>query len=85
MNSLQQTYSNIDFTAYLDMDISEVQDKINEINDAIDELSDKQIQLDMEWDTTDIIESGMKKIGSFAKMLENDTKKVGDSYQMTAA
>jgi hypothetical protein len=39
----------------------------------------------MEWETTDAIEESMKQVGSFTQMIESDTKKVGGTYQMTAA
>ena len=75
----------IDFQAYMDMDISEVESKMDEIQDAIDEIDGQQIKLDLEWESTDAVENSLKKIGSFTKTLENDAKKVGDSYQLTAA
>ena len=75
----------IDFQAYMDMDISEVESKMDEIQAAIDEIDGQQIKLDLEWESTDAVENSLKKIGSFTKTLTDDAKKVGDSYQLTAA
>lgn len=83
--SIQESFDKIDFEAYMDMDISEVEDKMDEVQDRIDELDGQQIKLDMEWETTDAIEESMKQVGSFTQLIENDTKKVGNTYQMTAA
>ena len=75
----------IDFQAYMDMDISEVESKMDEIQAAIDEIDGQQIKLDLEWESTDAVENSLKKIGNFTKTLTDDAKKVGDSYQLTAA
>ena len=83
--AIKEQWDNIDFSAYLDMDISEVESKMDEVQDAIDEIDGQKVKLDLEWESTDAIENSMKKIGSFAKTMENDAKKVGNSYQLTAA
>jgi hypothetical protein len=36
--SIQESFDQIDFEAYMDMDISEVEDKMDEIQDRIDDL-----------------------------------------------
>ena len=83
--AIKEQWDNIDFSAYLDVDTSEIESKMDEVQNAIDEIDGQQIKLDLEWESTDAIENGIKKIGNFAKMMEKDTKKVGDSYQFTAA
>lgn len=83
--AIKEQFDNIDFSAYMDMDISDVESKMDEIQDAIDEIDGQKIKLDLEWESTDAIENSMKKIGNFAKTMENDAKKVGNSYQLTAA
>lgn len=75
----------IDFEAYMDMDISKVESKMDEIQAAIDEIDGQQIKLDLEWESTDAVEKSLKKVGDFAKTLADDAKQVGDSYQLTAA
>ena len=76
---------NIDFSAYEDMDISGIQSKIDEVNSMIDSISNRQIDIAIDWDGIDEIENAMKKTGEFASMMEKDAKKVGNSYQLTAA
>jgi hypothetical protein len=39
----------------------------------------------MDWSGVDALEKGFEKAAEFTQMIKNDTKKVGDSYQMTAA
>lgn len=84
-NKIAEEFSEIDFTAYADMDITEIESKMDEVQDAIDEIDGQQLKLDLEWDTTDSIEKGLKQSADFAKTMEKDAKKVGDSYQLTAA
>lgn len=83
--AIKEQWDNIDFSAYAEMDISDIKSKMDEVQDAIDEIDGQTIKLDMEWESTDAIENSMKKIGNFAKTMENDAKKVGNSYQLTAA
>lgn len=75
----------IDLQLYADMDITDIQSKMDEIQNRIDELNGQQIKLDMEWESTDAIEEGIKKTAKFAKFVDKDMKKVGNSYQVTAA
>jgi TP901 family phage tail tape measure protein len=83
--AIKEQFDNIDFSAYVDMDISDVQSKMDEIQNAIDDIDGQKVKLDMEWETTEALEKGMEKVSSFTKVLQNDTKKVGNQYQMTAA
>lgn len=83
--AIKESFDNIDFSAYMDMDITDVKSKMDEVQAAIDEIDGQQIKLDMEWDTTDAIENGMKKVANFTSVMEKDAKKVGNSYQLTAA
>ena len=82
---IKDAWENIDFSAYADLDISDIKSKMDDVQEMIDEIDGQQIKLDLEWETTDVIENSIKKIGNFAKTLEKDAKKVGDSYQLTAA
>ena len=83
--AIKDQFDNIDFSAYVDMDISDVESEMDKIQDAIDEIDGQKIKLDLEWESTDAIENSMKKIGNFANVMQNDAKKVGNSYQLTAA
>ena len=83
--AIKAQFDNIDFSAYVDMDISDVESEMDKIQEAIDEIDGQKIKLDMEWESTDAIENSMKKIGNFANVMQNDAKKVGNSYQLTAA
>jgi TP901 family phage tail tape measure protein len=83
--AIREQFDNIDFSAYMEMDISDVEAKMDEVQNAIDEIDGQKIKLDLEWESTDAVENSMKKIGSFAKTMEKDAKKVGNSYQLTAA
>jgi hypothetical protein len=84
MDALRESFVDVDFEAYLEIDSSEIETKIDEAQSKIEELDGKQIKIDMEWQTTNAIEAGMSKIRDFAKMIENDTKRVGESYLITA-
>ena len=83
--AIANEFSNIDFTAYMDMDISEVESKMDQIQARIDEIDGQRIELNMSWDGVDTVENSVKKIGNFAKTMEKDAKKIGGSYQLTAA
>ena len=79
----------VNFRAKFDFDItsnaSELQNEIDQILASIEELQNKKIEMAMDWSGVDKVEAGMKKAAEFAKVLEKDTKKVGNSYVMTAA
>jgi hypothetical protein len=47
-------------------------------------LQNKKIELAMDWSGTDAVEQSMEKTAEFAKLIQKDTKKVGDNYVLTA-
>ena len=85
MDKLQSNSKDINFSAYMDMDVSDIHAKIDEIENNIEEIEAKKISLNIEWETTEAIETNLKSISGLSKAFENDMSKVGDSYQMTAA
>jgi endonuclease IV len=66
-------------------DITQAESELDSINSKLEELEDKHIEVAIDWDGIDEIENGMKQTAEFTKLLKNETKKVGNSYQMTAA
>lgn len=62
-----------------------IQNEIDNILDSIEELQNKKIEMAMDWSGIDELEVGMKKASEFASFIQKDTKKTGDSYEMTAA
>lgn len=66
-------------------DVSEAESELDIINDKLEELEDKHIEIAIDWDGIDEIENGIKQTAEFTKLLKDETKKVGNSYQMTAA
>lgn len=86
MKALEEAWGDtIDFTAYMDLDISEVQDKLSEAADKIQELVNQKYQLDLSWDGIDQLEGSMDELSDFTSMMEEQALKVGDSYKITAA
>ena len=75
----------IDFEAYMDMDISELQEKLAEAQAGIEEITQKEYEISMSWDGIDQLEGSFDEMADFAGLMEKDVKKVGDRYQMTAA
>lgn len=67
------------------IDIGEIETELDLVTDKLDELDDKHIQVAIDWDGIAEIENGIKQTAEFAKLLKDDSKKVGDSYQLTAA
>ena len=61
------------------------QNELDQILATIEQIQDKKIELAMDWSGVDELESGLKRASDFTKMVKNDAKKVGDTYQMTAA
>ena len=78
-----------DFKAKFNFDIdsnaAELQSEIDQILESIDQLQDRKIELAMDWSGVDEIERGMQTVANFAKTIQKDTRKVGNSYVMTAA
>jgi predicted RNase H-like nuclease (RuvC/YqgF family) len=70
----------IDFEAYADMDISELESKLDEAKAGIEEMTDKQYEINISWDGIDQLEKSFDEMGDFASMMEKDVKKVGKSY-----
>ena len=85
MDKLQSNFKDINFSAYMDMDVSDIHAKIDEIENNIEEIEAKKISLNIEWETTEAIETNLKSISGLSKAFKNDMSRVGDSYQMTAA
>lgn len=77
-------FENIDFEAYMDIDISEAESKIDEISGKIDDISNKQIEVALDWSGIDNITNSFKEAGEFVNLIEQDAKKVGKTYQLTA-
>lgn len=75
----------IDFEAYADMDISELETKLDEAQAGIEELTEKEYEINISWDGIDQLEKSFDEVGDFTSMMEKDAKKVGNSYQITAA
>ena len=85
-NAVKEAWGDrIDFEAYASMDISDVEDKLAEAQAGIEEMTNKQYEINMSWDGIDQLEKSFDEMGDFASMMEKDVKKVGNSYQMTAA
>lgn len=62
-----------------------LQNELDEILATIDELQNKKIEMAMDWSGVDELEDGYEKAAEFTQMIANDTKKVGNTYQMTAS
>jgi hypothetical protein len=52
-NHIAGLYSQIDFTAYADLDISEIESKVDEAQSKIEELTKKEFEINMSWDNID--------------------------------
>lgn len=62
-----------------------IQSEIDRILTSIEELQNKKIEMAMDWSGVDEVENGLKSIAEFAKLIAKDTKKVGNTYELTAA
>ena len=62
----------------------ELENELDTILDKIQELQDQKIEMAMDWSDVDEVANGYKRAAQFTQMIEKDTKKVGNSYQMTA-
>ena len=69
----------------IELDTTDVKNKMQEITDQIKALDKQQIEIAIEWDGIEEIEQSFKGIGDFAGLMQKDAKKVGNSYQLTAA
>jgi hypothetical protein len=52
-NHIAELYGQIDFTAYADLDISEIETKVDEAQSKIEELTKKEFEINMSWDNID--------------------------------
>lgn len=75
----------LDFEAYMDMDISELETKLDEAQAKIEEITNQQYEISMSWDGIDQVEGSMDELSDITKLMSKEAKKVGDSYQLTAA
>ena len=73
------------FEIDITVNTSNVRAAIAEIEDKIAEIDEQTIKIAIEWDGIDEIDQLMTNNSKFAKAVESDMKKVGNSYQMTAA
>lgn len=85
MQGIEEAYQGIDFNAYASMDISDIESKMDQVQQRIDEIDGQQITLDMEWESTETIEKQMENVSELARGMASSAKKVGNSYQLTAA
>lgn len=86
MTSLKESWgTTINFEAYMHLDTGEIQDKIVEIEDQLEEISNKEYDINMSWEDIELMEQSFNEIGDFTKMMRDEAKKVGKSYQLTAA
>lgn len=83
---MQELAANFENTYHFDIEsnASKLQNEIDQLLASIEELQNQKIEMAMDWSGVDEVEAGMKKAAGFAKLIENDTKKVGNSYVMTA-
>ena len=84
LDAMESEYENT-FGWSIELDSTDVKSKMDEIQDKIKEMDKQQIQLAIEWDGIDEIEGAYKNVSAFAKTMQKDALKVGDSYQLTAA
>jgi Skp family chaperone for outer membrane proteins len=68
----------------IETNVVELQNEFNELLDKIDELQDKKIEIAMDWSGSDKVEASMAKAAEFTKIIQNETRKTGSNYVMTA-
>ena len=86
MQAIQDAWGDtIDFEAYMDLNTDELQAKLDEAANKIKEITDQKYAIDMSWDGIDQLEGAMDELSDVTTMMEKDARKVGDSYQITAA
>ena len=82
-NALKDAYGGvIDFE--VDLDTSELEKQLSELQGKFDEIKNQEIKINVSWDDYDALEGSFKKLGSFAKTLQDESELVGNSYQLTA-
>jgi peptidoglycan hydrolase CwlO-like protein len=84
MDALEINFQN-EYHFDITSNAQELQNEIDQILASIEELQNKKIEMAMDWTGVDKVEAGMKKAAEFAKLMEKDAKKVGNSYVLTAA
>ena len=68
----------------IDSNVEELQNEMDNLLAQIEELQNKKIEMAMDWSGTDSVEQSLEKTAEFAKLIQKDTKKVGDNYVLTA-
>ena len=84
LEDMEENYQK-EFGWSIDLDTGDVKNKMQEIEDQIKALDQQQIEIAIEWDGIEEIEKSFEDVGDFAKTMQKDAKKVGNSYQLTAA
>lgn len=84
LDTMEENYEK-EFGWSIDLDTTDVKNKMQQIEDSIKELDKQQIQIAIEWDGIKEIEDGYERVGDFAKLMKKDAKQIGNSYQLTAA
>lgn len=84
INKAKESFES-DYGFSIEMDLSSFDDQMKSIEDKILALNDQQIKMAIEWDGIDEIDKSMEDAGKFTKLMREETKKVGNSYQLTAA
>lgn len=69
----------------IESNATELQNELEKLLQTIEDLQNQKIEMAMDWGDVDELESGFKKAAEFTQMIQKDTKKVGNSYQMTAS
>lgn len=55
--------------------------KFDEIQERIEDIAKQKIDIAIEWDDLDDLKTQMDSLGDFATIMQDEGKKVGDSYQ----
>ena len=83
LNEMAENFKK-EYAFSIDSNIEDLENELDNLFDKIDELQDKKIEMAMDWSGTDQVEASLEKTAEFAKIIQKDTKKVGDNYVMTA-
>ena len=69
----------------IDLNTTDARSKMDDLLDQVKALNEQQIKIAIEWDGIEEIEGAFANVSDFASMMQKDAKKVGNSYQLTAA
>ena len=69
----------------IESNIQDMENEIKSLMDSLDELQDKRIELAMDWSEVDKLQEGLEDAAALTQFIQNDTKKVGETYQLTTA